>query len=113
MIIRQALLGMREQLLSSEVLWYCTQCYTCYARCPQDVRFTDVMAVLRDIAAEQGYAPEDMKIKAKQIDLLAQKLRRGIAEYTRLCALGEKPGDLAAELTKELEQGLEELTIDD
>ena len=107
--IRQALLGMREQLLSSELLWYCTQCYTCYARCPQDVRFTDVMAVLRDLAVEQGYAPEDMKVKAKKVELLAQKLRHWIAEYAWQRSNGQAPSDVAAELSKELAQGLEEL----
>ena len=112
LIIRQALLGMREELLSSKVLWFCVQCYTCYARCPQDVRFTDVLAVLRDIAVEQGYAPADMKIKTEKIDLLAQKLRHDIAEYTRLCSNGEEPltlANLAEGLKKELEQGLKEL----
>lgn len=112
LIIHQALLGMREQVLTSKVLWFCTQCYTCYARCPQDVRFTDVMKVLRDIAVEQGHAPEDLQVKAKKIDLLAQKLRHGIAEYARRCSLDEKPVELIEELKKELEQGLKELTID-
>ena len=42
LFIRQALMGQREELLSSELLWYCTQCYTCFARCPQDVRFIPV-----------------------------------------------------------------------
>lgn len=112
LIIRQALLGMREQVLASKSLWYCVQCYTCYARCPQDVRFTDVLSVLRDIAVEQGYAPADMKIKSKKIDLLAHKLRHGIAEYVRLCSHGEGSSNLANladELHKELEQGLKEL----
>ena len=110
LIIRQGLLGMREQVLTSKVLWYCTQCYTCYARCPQDVRFTDVMKVLRDIAVEQGFAPEDMQEKAKKIDLLTQKLRHGIAEYARLSSLGEKPSHLIEALQQELTQGLKELS---
>ncbi len=113
LIIRQALLGMREQVLTSKVLWFCTQCYTCYARCPQDVRFTDIMKVLRDLAVEQGYAPEDLQIKTKEIDLLAQKLRHGIAEYARRCSHGEKAPELAEALQKELEQGLKGLTICD
>ena len=110
LIIRQALLGMREELLASKELWFCVQCYTCYARCPQDVRFTDVMAVLRDIAVEQGYAPEDLVSKTKQVDLLAHKIRHGIAEYARLRANGEDPAGVAEELKKELEQGLKDLS---
>ena len=37
---KNILSGMKKEILSSELLWYCVQCYTCYARCPQDVRFT-------------------------------------------------------------------------
>lgn len=109
LIIRQALLGMREELLSSNTLWFCAQCYTCYARCPQDVRFTDVMAVLREMAVEQGHASEAMKIKTKKIDLLAQKLRHGIAEYALKREKGEDASILVEELKKELAEGLEEI----
>ena len=80
LFIRQALLGEKKKLLSSELLWYCTQCYTCFARCPQDVRFTDVMAVLRDMAVEQGYVPKDMRERVKQVDVMAQEIRHGLAE---------------------------------
>ena len=80
LFIRQALLGEKKKLLSSELLWYCTQCYTCFARCPQDVRFTDVMAVLRDMAVEQGHAPKDMRERIKKVDVMAQEIRHGLAE---------------------------------
>ena len=109
LFIRQALLGMREELLSSEELWYCTQCYTCYARCPQDVRFTDVMAVLRDMAIEQGYAPKDMDEKAKKIEHLAQTLRHRMAEYAWSCSQGKKAAGLPKEMQDQLAQGLKEL----
>ena len=109
LFIRQALMGMKEQLLSSQMLWYCTQCYTCYARCPQDVRFTDVMAVLRDMAVEQGYVPQDMKDRIKKVDLLAQKLRHGITDYLLSSISGDDTGAVKKELSKELAGGLEEL----
>mgnify|MGYP001105476096 CR=1 FL=1 len=109
LIIRQALLGMREELLSSDTLWYCTQCYTCYARCPQDVRFTDVMAVLRDMAVEQGCAPEGMDEKAVKIETLAQRLRHGMTEYAWSCSRGKKAAGLPKELADRLAQGLKEL----
>jgi heterodisulfide reductase subunit C len=109
LIIRQALLGMKKELLSSERLWFCAQCYTCYARCPQDVRFTDVMAVLRDIAVEQGYAPARMKESTAKVDTLAQHLRHGLAEYLWRSANGEDAAAVAKRLTSELSQGLKEL----
>ena len=109
LFIRQALLGMREQLLSSKELWYCTQCYTCYARCPQDVRFTDVMAVLRDMAVDEGYAPRDMREKTEKIDLLSQKLRHAIADYAYTKAAGGDTKGMQQKISQELTQGMKEL----
>jgi len=54
-IIRMALLGMREQVLKSEFIWLCSTCYTCHERCPQEVRITEVMNVLKNMASREGY----------------------------------------------------------
>jgi heterodisulfide reductase subunit C len=110
LFIRQALLGMKKELLSSELLWYCTQCYTCFARCPQDVRFTDVMAVLRDMAIEEGYVPADMNQKIKQVDVLAQKVRHGIADCLLSSVNGKSTTEAQKAVRAELDGGLKELT---
>lgn len=109
LIIRQALLGLREELLSSQTLWFCTQCYTCYARCPQDVRFTDVMAVLREMAVQEGFAPAEMIQKSEQASLIAQKIRHDLAEHAWLSAKGEETPDTAKKLQGIVKEGLEEL----
>ena len=49
------LLGMRERVLKSDFIWLCSQCYTCYDRCPQGVRLTDIMTALKNIAVREGY----------------------------------------------------------
>jgi heterodisulfide reductase subunit C len=54
-IIRKALLGLKEQCISAKELWYCTTCYTCTDRCPQDVKPTDVIKAIRNIAVAEGY----------------------------------------------------------
>ncbi|OQX56675.1 MAG: hypothetical protein B5M53_00195 [Candidatus Cloacimonas sp. 4484_209] len=54
-IIRMALLGMKSRVLSSEFIWLCSSCYSCYERCPQDVRLTDVMTAISNIAVREGY----------------------------------------------------------
>jgi len=77
-IIRMVLLGMKKEVLSSKVIWYCCSCYTCYAQCPQNVKFTDVMAALRHLAIEQGYVSKDFLDKVYNIDNLAQKIRLDI-----------------------------------
>jgi len=79
-IIRQVLLGMREEVLSSPALWLCVMCYRCYARCPQQVNFTDVMQALRHLAIRDGYAPKDMLSQCDEIDGFAQVVRRGVMQ---------------------------------
>lgn len=54
-IIRAALLGLREVVLSSDVIWLCATCFSCTERCPQGVKLTDVMRALRNIAVREGH----------------------------------------------------------
>jgi heterodisulfide reductase subunit C len=67
-IIRMALLGMKKEVLSSQFIWLCSSCYTCFERCPQDVRIPELMNALKNIAVKEGYLPPAMKV---QLDLLS------------------------------------------
>ncbi|MEO0156308.1 MAG: 4Fe-4S dicluster domain-containing protein [candidate division WOR-3 bacterium] len=71
-IIRMILLGMKERVLKNDFIWLCSSCYACTERCPQGVRFTDVMNAIKNIAVKEGYVP---KAFAQQIELL-KKLGR-------------------------------------
>jgi heterodisulfide reductase subunit C len=63
-----ALLGMKKEVLSSQFIWLCSACYTCFERCPQDVKIPELMNAIRNIAVKEGHVPPAMKI---QLDLLA------------------------------------------
>jgi heterodisulfide reductase subunit C len=78
-IIRQVLLGLEEEVLSSDLLWLCTTCFTCYAHCPQDVKFTDIMGVLRDLAVGKGYVHPSFPARLEAMDGYCQELRRDMA----------------------------------
>lgn len=75
-IIRMILLGMRDEVLKSPVIWLCHQCYACSANCPQDVDFSHIMMAVRDIAVNAGYHPKDRLEKVEEITLLTNELRR-------------------------------------
>lgn len=75
-IIRQVLLGMRKEVLSSPVIWRCVQCYSCTSKCPQNVKFRDVMRALRQMAVAEGYADAEMLDKVSELDKFAQQIRR-------------------------------------
>lgn len=67
-IIRQVLLGMRDEVLSSPVIWRCILCYACYATCPQNVKFRDVMQALREMAIEEGKVRPTLRDEMSALD---------------------------------------------
>lgn len=77
-IIRMALIGMRDEVLSSDFIWLCAECYTCSERCPQNINIPELMNVIRNIAVLEGYMPKSFKA---QIDLLR--------EHGRLLEIGD------------------------
>ncbi len=81
-IIRKVLFGMREEVLASPIIWFCLVCYRCYARCPQEVNFTDIMRALRYLAIKGGYAPPDILSKQDEVDRFSYMLRRDIIKDT-------------------------------
>ena len=74
-IMRKILLGFRDELLSSGEIWKCYQCHTCVAHCPQDVRFADVIGVLRKIAQDEGIVDSGFAQMVEDIDIDARKRR--------------------------------------
>ena len=54
-IIHMTRMGLKDRLLKSDLLWFCSQCQSCVFVCPQDVRFADIVKALWDMAYDQGY----------------------------------------------------------
>jgi heterodisulfide reductase subunit C len=86
-IIRLALLGFRDQVLSSDFIWLCSTCYACHERCPQDVHITELMNVLKNIAVREGHVPSAFRA---QVDVLY--------EHGRLIEITDYENERRAEL---------------
>lgn len=86
-LIRLVVLGQKEEVLRSPLLWYCSTCYTCQEACPEGVNFTEVCFVLKNMAAEAGYQPPSMNA---QVGLLK--------EHGRLYEVGEFENENRKEL---------------
>ena len=56
-IIKLALLGEKDEVVSGDAIWLCTSCFNCQERCPQNVEIADVIYALRNIAIEAGHSP--------------------------------------------------------
>ena len=79
-IIRQILFGMREEVLSSPLIWLCLICYRCYVRCPQKVNFTDIMRVLRYLAVKENRVSPEIYEQINKLDRFSQGLRHDLVE---------------------------------
>ncbi|MFC1504474.1 4Fe-4S dicluster domain-containing protein [Spirochaetota bacterium] len=75
-IIRQVLLGMKKEVLSSPVIWRCVQCYSCTAKCPQNVRFREIIRALREEAVKEKFVKKEMIEEINELNQLSQKLNR-------------------------------------
>jgi len=79
-IIRQVLFGQRKNILSSAAIWSCQQCYACYATCPQNVKFRDVIRALRIMAVEEGYVKQELADEVLKLDNFAAETRNALAK---------------------------------
>ena len=60
-IVLAALVGMEDHLIGPDSpIWLCTNCYSCYERCPQDVRPIEVIIALKNMAVKEGKSPEEI-----------------------------------------------------
>jgi heterodisulfide reductase subunit C len=60
-IIRLALLGLEQEVLTGDDLWLCSGCYTCQERCPNNVPITEFLTLLKNLAVQAGNAPQGIR----------------------------------------------------
>jgi heterodisulfide reductase subunit C len=98
-ILLNTLLGREDVLLAKDSpIWLCTNCYSCYERCPQDVRPIEVIVALKNLAVAKGVAPEAVASMTENITkagvsgLVTPAVQR-MRERLGLEPLGEYPVD--------------------
>ncbi|MDH4214678.1 MAG: CoB--CoM heterodisulfide reductase subunit C [Candidatus Thorarchaeota archaeon] len=68
-LIRKALLGLKDEVLSSPDLWLCATCLTCLERCPRQIKVTDAIIIMRNMAVDEGFMlPQHRKASQKLIE---------------------------------------------
>jgi heterodisulfide reductase subunit C len=69
-VIRLALLGQEERVLSNRTPWVCSSCETCTTRCPNGIDIAGVMDWFKEEAIKRGKAlPEPEVAKFHQVFL--------------------------------------------
>jgi len=56
-LMRMTQLGLKNRVLSSDVIWLCAACFTCVDHCPQDVEIAGIIRALRNLAVGKGFIP--------------------------------------------------------
>jgi heterodisulfide reductase subunit C len=53
-IMRSMVFGIKDLAMGSKMLWDCLTCYQCQEHCPQNVKVTDVLYELKNLAAKEA-----------------------------------------------------------
>ncbi len=60
-LIQKTLLGKRDEVLQSDLPWFCMTCRLCEERCQEGVSPADIFKAVRIIAAREGHIPRVFK----------------------------------------------------
>ncbi|MDH5782808.1 MAG: 4Fe-4S dicluster domain-containing protein [Candidatus Bathyarchaeota archaeon] len=66
-LIRMIQLGLKNKLLSNDIIWLCSTCFTCIDHCPQDVGIANIVRALRHLTVERETMPVVYKELASNI----------------------------------------------
>lgn len=61
-LMRYAQLGMVDEAMKKNTIWYCLSCQTCSTRCPQDIDIAHVIDTMRIIAQEKKLKADNNKL---------------------------------------------------
>jgi heterodisulfide reductase subunit C len=98
-IIRLAQFGLKDEILSSDNLWQCTTCFTCYERCPRGVKIVEIILHLRNRAVAAGYLSEDHARLIQQLHKAGHlvPITDQVKERRRALGLSELPPTVLAD----------------
>ncbi len=82
-MMRTVQLGLRDEVLSADTMWWCVSCETCATRCPQGIEIVEVMDALREMAFKEGY-----HIPLESIKAFHEVFLRSVETYGRLYEIG-------------------------
>ncbi len=87
-LVHMVVLGMREQLLRSDIIWACSQCQSCIPVCPQEVRCADVIKALREEALERGLVDQGRMVELGLVAAVDPGRCVACLTCVRLCPFG-------------------------
>ncbi len=90
-ILLMTLCGLEDELINKDSpIWLCTNCYSCYERCPQDVRPIEIIITLKNIAVEEGKSPDEIIRFSEAVEKTGESVVHTTTVDRRREALGLK-----------------------
>ena len=90
--MQAVLYGQQDEVVgATSPVWQCSNCFTCYDRCPQDVKPIEVIIALKNLMARRGIVPDGVD---RMVDGLLQTGRSALvtsATHRRRQELGLPP----------------------
>ena len=110
-IIRMLVLNEAKSLLEKDTIWLCSSCYTCAERCPQEVKITDLMNVIKNIAVREGYIHPSFVAQMEALNSHGRLYEIGEFDNEKRTKLGLPQIEENAEDTKKLfkQKGVDKL----
>ena len=94
-VIRMVILGQRDTILACRTIWVCAACETCTTRCPNEVRISELMDCLKEMALREGVPSSQPRITTLHETFLKNIKKRGrLYETTLLPSYLIKSGEL-------------------
>jgi heterodisulfide reductase subunit C len=66
-LMEKIILGFKDEVLTTDLPWYCLSCFTCVDRCPQRADVGEVMFAIRNMSVEQGNVPRELVDQARNL----------------------------------------------
>ena len=66
-VVACLLLGLKDEVLNSNAIWYCSLCHRCTERCPKNVDFSFILALVRNMAVKEGNIPAEYAVSINSV----------------------------------------------
>ena len=76
-IIQMVREGFEEEVLTSSTIWLCASCYQCTVDCPKQIKLTDIMYALKQIAIAKHLYPKNFGVPVMAEEFYKQVAKNG------------------------------------
>jgi len=77
-IIQMVREGFEQEVLTSSTIWLCASCYQCTVDCPKQIKLTDIMYALKQIAIARRLYPKNFAVP-----IMAEEFFKHVAKNGR------------------------------